>query len=276
MITGVWAWQSLVALVASVPVAVLVGAATGGDPRGDAALGAPGAHLLMSWLSREEAGVRAVGVAAIATLSLGAAAGMVPHAALLVSLDHGRRDRRALGALAFARGMRLLPKLACVSVAVTVGQAALVGVALLLARLTEAAANRPLGEARADELALALAAPAVLSAAGLGLLADLARAHVVGARATVSRALGDGVLLLARRPASLVWSWSWRTAASLAPVAVVWVLGDSIGAAARGAPHALGAVAMALAHQTTLWVRVALRASWLAKTLRSVRQPPPT
>ena len=78
-------------------------------------------------------------------------------------------------------------------------------------------------------------------------------------------ALALGARALRRAPIAVGWSWTWRAVASLAPVVAVALLADRIGG--RGG---IALLVLAVLHQCVVLSRVALRASWLAKAMRTV------
>jgi hypothetical protein len=79
-VAAVWAWESALALVASLPAVALVRAAYGSHPDADAPLWSPGSLPLLGLLSREANGVRAATTTAAVVLVIGAIAGLVPLA----------------------------------------------------------------------------------------------------------------------------------------------------------------------------------------------------
>jgi hypothetical protein len=265
-VIGVWAWETALSLMGSLPAVALVRSAYGRHPRGDAPLWDAGALPLLGLLSREANGVRAATTTAAVALLLGATLGLVPMAALMVSISTATRDGRAIGGAQTAHGaLRVLRPLAVLLLVVGLGQGVVVGCAFLLGAGAQSWAHRSLGEALAQQLALALGAAVMLGAVALGVTQDLARAAVVRFELGAMRALGVGASALRHAPFAVSWSWAWRTAASAAPIVAVAWLADRIGG--RGG---VALVVLAALHQCVILARVALRASWLAKAIRTV------
>jgi hypothetical protein len=265
-IIGVWAWESSLALVGCVPAAALVRAAYGRHSAGDAPLWRPGALPLLGLLSREANGVRAATTTAALILLLATVAGLVPLAALMITISRTTLDGRAIGGARSVEGaLRTFRPLALLLVVFGVGQGLVVGTAFLLGESAQSWTQVSLGEARAQQLALVLGAAVLLGAVALGVVHDLARAAVIRFELRPMVALVVGARALRRRPIAVGWSWTWRFLASLAPlVAVAW-LANRIGG--RGG---IALIVLAGLHQSVVLSRVALRASWLAKAIRTV------
>jgi hypothetical protein len=149
--------------------------------------------------------------------------------------------------------------------AVTLAQGLVAAAAILLGQLVEAWTHRALGEAHAQALGIAVGAALLPCVVLLGVLHDLARAAVVRLGLRPFQALVAGAEILRAAPRTLTWSWGWRALASAPPVFAVAALADRIGG--RGG---FALFVLAVLHQMVVLARVALRASWLAKSLRSV------
>lgn len=261
-IAGVWAWETVLALLASGPTAVLARAAG----HGDGPLWTAGGHALLDWLWHDIHGLRALLSGAEMVLVLAAIAGLVPMAALMAALTYARRDRRAAGFVqSLAAGSRAFPPMVLLLVLVEVLQALVVLAGGGLAFAVERWAHAGLGEARAEQVEGAVFLLFLTAASLVGVMHDLARAAVVRFRVTWIRALGLGARTLRASPVVLWWSWAWRALASVAPVLAVSAVASKIGG--RGG-FALGFL-FAL-HQSVVGLRVGLRASWLARALRAV------
>jgi hypothetical protein len=264
-IAGIWAWQTMLALLASGPAAGLVSAAWRGDD-GDAPLWAPGGHALLDWLWHDAHGLRAGVRGGGMVLVLGAIAGLVPMAALLVTLAYGTRDRRATGFVrSMAEGMRAFPSMVLLLVLTVLVEGLVVGAGAGLAHTVEGWTHAGLGEARAEQIAGALLLAFVGLASAVGVVHDLARAAVIRFKVTGLRALALGARTFRRSPVSLWWSWAWRMLASLAPVLTAAAVAERLGG--RGG---IALVVLVALHQCVAVVRIALRASWLARALRAV------
>lgn len=265
-VIGVWAWETVLSLMGSLPAVALVRSAYGRHPRGDAPLWDAGALPLLGLLSREANGVHAATTTAAVALLLAAVLGLVPLAALMVSISTATRDGRAIGGALTAQGaFRVLRPLGVLLLVVGLGQGLVVGCAFLLGAGVQSWAHRSLGEALAQQLALAVGAAVLLGALALGVAQDLAGAAVVRFQLGAMRALTVAARALRQAPFAVSWSWGWRALASAAPIVAVAWLADRIGG--RGG---VALVVLAALHQGVILARVALRASWLAKAIRTV------
>ncbi len=262
-VLGVWAWESTLALVGSWPAVTLARAAYGRHPNGDAMLWDPGALPLLGMLSREANGTRAATGAATAVLVLGVLAGLIPLAAMMVSIGNATREGRRIGAARAVGGaLGVSRPFGRMLLVVTIGQGLVAATAVLLDEVVESWMHASLGEALAQQLAFALAATVMLAAVALGVVHDLARAAVVRFELEAMSALTVGARTLRHAPFAVTWSRGWRTLASAAPVAAVALLADRVGG--RGG---IALVVLAALHQAVVLARVALHASWLAKAL---------
>jgi|HubBroStandDraft_6_1064221.scaffolds.fasta_scaffold42818_2 hypothetical protein len=262
-ILGVWAWQTALAWFASWPAASLVQAAYGSDPRGDGVLWMPGSHALLDFLWREAHGVSAALRGAAYVLLVGAVAGLVPLAALMVAMAAAGAAPGGRRGHGIAETLRVLPAMTLLLFVMTAGQALALGAGAFAGQLAEGWTLTGLGEARAQQLGLALGVPFLVLAVAIGVTHDLARAALVRGASGGMRALALGVAEFGAAPMSLAWSWAWRAAGGLVPVIVVGAVAGRLGA--RGGAALL---LLALLHQGVVLGRVALRASWLAAALR--------
>jgi len=153
--------------------------------------------------------------------------------------------------------------MASLLVVVTLAQALVLTLGVLTAELVEGWTHVPLGEAHAQALGAAVGLAFLCVTAALGIAHDLASAAVVRRRVGGLRALAAGTRALWCAPASLGWSWAWRTTAALALVAAGGRVADRLGGRAG-----VSLLFLALAHQAVILSRVSLRASWLAAALR--------
>ena len=267
-IVGVFLWQAAVAWATTWPAVSLIRATYADDPRGDAALFAPGSLALLDFLSNNARAVTALLRAAAFDVAVGAVVGLLPMTALLVALaDRGDAPSRSP-----LRGMdaslEVLPAMAALLVFVTLAQALVLGAGVFVRDLVVGWTNGPLSEARSAQLGIALVLPFVFVALGLGLAHDLARAAVVRTKVGVVRALVVGMETFLAAPASVGWSWFWRSALAWAPVIALALLAEHFGA------HGAWALAsITLLHQAVVLLRVALKASWFAHALRRVGAP---
>lgn len=265
-VLGVWAWQSVLSFVGSWPAVALTRGAYGRAPHGDASLWESGSFPLLALLAREANGVRAAAGAAAVALLLGATAGLIPLAALMLSIGNVTSEGRGIGAArAIGGAVRLFRPLGILLIAVTLAQTLVVAAAILLGQLTEAWTHISFGEARAQQLGIAVGVALSSCALSLGVVHDLARAAVIRHDLKPVHALVTGCRTLRATPLVVHWAWTWRTLASTAPVVVVAGIAEGIGGIG-GVPL----LVLATLHQAVIFVRVALRASWLATALRVV------
>jgi hypothetical protein len=265
-ILGVWAWETGLSLAGSLPAAALVRAAYGRHPEGDAPLWDPGALPLLGLLSREANGMRAAMATGAFVLLLSAIAGLLPLAALMISISSGTPDGRAIGgARTIEAALRTFRPFALLLAGVGFAQGLVLGIGVLVGEGAASWTHESLGEALAQQLAAAVGVVAVLGIFALYVLHDLARAAVIRLEVGAMNALILGARALRRAPVAVGWSWTWRALASLAPVVAVALLADRIGG--RGG---MALLVLVVLHQCVVLSRVALRASWLATAMRTV------
>jgi hypothetical protein len=265
-ILAMWAWQTVLALLVSWPTAGLVAAAWGGDPGGDAPLWAPGGHALLDWLWHDAHGLAASVRGAGIVLVLGTLAGLVPMAALMIALAYATRDRKAAGFVrSLAGGLRAFPSMLLLLGVAGFAQGVVVLLGGLLAQGLESWAHDGMGEARAQQIQGVVLLLFLLVASAIGVVHDLARAAVVRFKVRGLRAFVLGARTMRLAPLSLWWSWAWRALASVAPVLAVGIVAGRLGG--RGG---FALFFLAVLHQAVVLARVALRASWLARSLRAV------
>jgi hypothetical protein len=265
-IAGLWAWETVLALLVGWPAAGLAHAAWSGDPHGDAPLWAPGGHALLDWLWHDAHALSSLGHSAMLALGIGAVAGLVPAAALMITLAYATRDRRAAGlARSLAGALRVFPAMLLLLLLSGILQGLVVGAGAVIAGAVESATHTRLGEARAQVIEGLLFLLFVAAASGLGVAHDLSRAAVVRFRVSGGKAFRLGMRTLRLAPVTLWWSWAWRVLASVAPILAGGVVAGELGG--RGG---LALVVLAVLHQAVVVARIALRASWLARALRAV------
>jgi hypothetical protein len=226
----------------------------------------PGALALLGLLSREANGVRAATATAAFVLLFAAIAGLVPLAALMISISSGTRDGRAIGgARTVEAALRTFRPFGLLLGAVSVGQGLVLAIGFFVGDGLQSWTHVALGEALAQQLATAVGVVAVLGTLTLGVLHDLARAAVIRLEVGAMNALILGARALRRAPIAVTWSWAWRVVASLCPVVAAALLADRIGG--RGG---IALLVLAVVHQCVVLSRVGLRASWLAMAMRTV------
>jgi hypothetical protein len=265
-IAGMWAWQTVLALLVGWPAAGLAHAAWSGDAHGDAPLWAPGGHALADWLWRDQHALTELSHGAALVLVVGAVAGLVPVAALLVALAYATRDRLPPGfTRCMAEGFRAFRPMIVLLAMATLLQALTLAAGALVAGGVEHATHGWLGEARAQQLEALVFLVFLAAVSFVGVAHDLGRAAVVRFGVGGIRGFALGARTLRLYPVSTWWSWAWRALASLAPVLAVAAVAGRIGGEGGVALVFLGVM-----HQAVVGARVALRASWLARALRGV------
>ncbi|HEY6461249.1 MAG TPA: hypothetical protein VIY73_13885 [Polyangiaceae bacterium] len=265
-IAGMWAWEAVLALLVGWPAAGLAHAAWSGDAHGDAPLWAPGGHALADWLWRDQHALASLSHEVVLVLIVGAAAGLVPMAALLVALAYATRDRLPPGfARCMAAGFRAFRPMIVLLALATLLQALTLGVGALVAGGVEHGTHGWLGEARAQQLEALVFLVFLVAASLLGVAHDLGRAAVVRFKVGGIRGFALGARTLRLYPVSTWWSWAWRALASLAPILAVAAVAGRI-----GGEGGVALVFLFVMHQAVVAARVALRASWLARALRAV------
>jgi hypothetical protein len=265
-IAAMWAWQTVLALVVSAPVAGLARATWRSDAAGDAPLWAPGGHALLDWLWHDAHGLRAAVTSTEIVLTIAAIAGLVPMAATMIALAYATRDRKAAGFVNSVGGAlrAFLPMLLLLLLAGLV-QGLVVGAGALLAHLLELWTHGGMGEARAQQLEGVVLVVFLGLGSAIGVIHDLARAAVIRFKVKAVRAFALGARTFRLSPVSLWWSWAWRALASIAPVLAVGAVAG--GLSGRGG---VDLVFLFVLHQSVVVARVALRTSWLARALRAV------
>lgn len=260
-----WAYELLLAAAIAWPAAAYVGGAYGGHPSGDAPLFRPGGLALADLLLRARPVTAVLGAHTAPLFALGLVLGLVPLAFLIVQIAHVTPARRTPPlALALPRAWAAFPRFLALLLAVTLLQAFVVVVGLVLAGATANLATNGVGEARAQQLGAVVFFVFGALAATLGVLHDLARVAAIRFDVGAVRAARLAASALRRGFAATTWSWAWRAAIGLVPVALAALLSSRLGGRA-------GAFwAMVILHQLVVLARVALRASWLAKALRVV------
>jgi hypothetical protein len=263
---GLWGWETGLALLLAIPAAALVGDAYGGGPAGDGVLWTPGGLPLLDLVGRHAAGLHSVARLGLALLAVGAVAGLVPMAAMLTQLTYATRDGRGAGLVrSLSEGVRLLPSMLLLLVLATLAQGVTLGLGAAVGSMVEGWVHGGLGEARAQQLQGLVLLLALGAASAIGAGHDLARASVVRFKVRGWRGVVLGARTLQMAPLVMWWSWAWRAGAGLLPVvAAAWATGRLGGRAGAALVAVFGL------HQLVVVARVALRASWLARSLRAV------
>jgi hypothetical protein len=262
----VWLYELLVGVLLAAPIASYVKSVYGAHPDGDGPLWADGGLDLISFLADARHAISGMISMGALVLFLGYVVSVVPLALLLMSIAHTTADLRAppLRQL-WPRVVPTIPPLLALLAVMTVVEALLAGAAFFVGGRVGAAFSESMGDARADQIAVVATLFFLLGAAAAGVVHDLARAAVIRFRQTAWGAIKMGARTFARKPSRLLWSWMWRSGASLIPAIAAAALATRI-----GARSGLALFALFLIHQAVIVARVALRASWLARALRAV------
>jgi len=200
----------------------------------------------------------------------GAVAGLVPTAAALYALAKAPSDRPADGFVACVSGsLAAFPRLATLLVLVVAAQALTLGVGAAAAMFCEKSLHAAAGEARAEQWEAVVAFVFLFAVSVFGVIHDLARASLVHFGVGALRALTIGVRVFGATPAASWWAWGWRALVSMGPILIIASVTKDFGAGS-------GAVlSMLVMHQAAVAARIAFRASWLAKALRTVSAATP-
>lgn len=264
-IAAMWGWQTVLGLVVAWPMASFVSRAFGADPRGDATLWDAGGHALLVLFSRDSRAILEGMTLGSIVLVLAAILGLLPMAALMVAMLDGAGGCKRPVSYAAARAVRALPSLGALLILAVLAQVAAVGAGYLTAKVVDLYVRGVWSEARADGLELLVIVPFAPVLGALAIVHDLARAAAVRFRLGAVRAASLGAGAFRRAPWSTVWGWAWREGAALFAL-----VAGSFVAGALGGRRSFALIVLTVAHQATIAARVALRASWLAKALRTV------
>ena len=266
VIVAMWGLELALGILIAWPMASVVRAAYGQDPMGDAHMWKPGGLELLNLLLHSDYARSAALTHAALVLAIVTVLGIFPMAALITSVAYTTSDLRAppLRKL-LARAADSFQPLMILMLLVTFVEVIFVLIAVLAAEGLSGALAPRLGDARAEQLGLAVLLLFLGCACVVGVVHDLARAAVVRFRVGSMRALRLAGNALRQTPTNAVWSWTWRTSAGLVPLVIGAAVAAKLGG--RGGGALLG---LMIIHQLVILTRVALRASWLAKALRLV------
>jgi hypothetical protein len=266
IVVGLWAWQLLLAFIVSGPAALLVGASYGRGLDGDAILFKPGGRALLSLLLQHADGVRSLALLALIVWAIGSVVGLIPLAIAITALSHRAADSsRASLAECSAIAIEMWPKLVRLLGALVAIDALLLGAGYAVAMLAASWTHQSLGEARSEQVALGVACPFVLAAIEAHVVHDLSRAFLVCAGGSTLRAVESAARALCQNPAAISVAWAWRVALSGASVIAAAVV---TGPLASRSAAAFGL--LTIVDQLVVLIRVSLRTSWLARSLRAI------
>ncbi len=260
-----WAARLLASLLVAWPIAGVFGAlGAGRGAERDAVLFEPGALFLLEALRLGDRALLAALQSAAFSWAVFALLLLVPMAALLVALAH--EGRLELGAW-LGTALHHVPRFLLLAGITLLGQALLVVVFALayggIQRLWIGRAS----ERSADLLSVAwfgLAAAGVLL---FSVLQDLARAASVTRQERASDNLVHAVGVLRARPGRVLGTW---LVVSFVGIAVVALAAWAVDATHVERPETWRVVTVALTHQLAALALAALRAAWLAFSLRAV------
>ncbi len=265
-IVALWTWDAALGLVLGSSVASVASEAYGHHPDGDAPLFLAGGLPLFD-LVRHALVVSGpllsllVVIAAVAHLI-----GIVPATAALTELAYcspAGRTPRVRDTL--SRAMTAVPASFTIGILTLVAQAAVLLVGILVASVQAPMTAARFGEPSGDKVYATLLGLTLVAATVVGVVGDMARAAVVRNDATSILAIRMAVRVFAAHPFALTWSYAWRAASSWLPVAMGVVLATRLGGRPGAALFVLAAF-----HQVVIIVRVAMRTSWMARSLRAV------
>lgn len=266
-----WMLETLMALAVTWPLAAWAKAAYGGHPEGDEPLFRPGGLALLELLDHTVGHVKPLLPLPVVITGLSALAGLVVYGILVGEMTlvaRGRDDEgptpAPLSALAL-RALGTFAPLLTLLVVVTFLQAVLVAGGMGAAAAVASQVEANLGEARASQVGGVVGLLGMGAALLLGLLHDVARAEVVRHRAGAGLALRRAWLRVRQAPLPFVGSWAWRGVAKVLLLAI-----GALAAERLGGRSGLPLLALAVVHQLVIAARLALRASWIAVTVRAV------
>lgn len=267
----VYLWELAWALLVAAPLHAWAKRSWGAHPDGDAVLFRAGARELSAWVgSADEAGSVVVRMTFLLLL-VGTIIGQVPLAALVAALIRRIRATQALSI-----GVRAWIPLIGVLVLATFVELLVVGGGMFAATAADHALRDRMGDARAFGVRLAVLAFFFLVAALVGIVADLARVSVArdvaeqdpdaeprSGLAVLRSSLRIAFSTMRHRFGSAFMGWTWRTVVGAMLLGLAWTIGSMVGG--RGG---IVLLLLFLLHQGIVFVRTALRASWLAHALR--------
>ncbi len=256
-------WEATLGLILGSSLASVAGSVYARHPDGDDPLFAAGGLPLLDLLRHSVAARGPILDLTLLVLLAARMGGLFPAALAMAELAFSTTGGRAPRARDVAnRAIGALPATISITLLALALQAALLLVGLGVA---SAWAGSRAGEPHGDQIAAGIALVSLLAVAWTGVGADVARAVAVRDQRTGPEAIRAGVALLLSHPLKLPWSCAWRSVASLAPVGMAAALTSHV--AGRGT---LALVVIAAVHQLVIAVRVAIRASWMSRTLRAL------
>jgi len=261
-----WLWELALALVLGTSFASLARETYGRHPDGDTPLFAPGGLALLDFLRHSLPARGPLLCEVLAVLAAAHLLGLVPSAAVFAELAFETPTRKAPPPRdAIGHAIAALPA----SFALSMVGLALQGVVVVLGGFFAGSVSTSFGFSLRTRdgnlIAAAIALASVAVALVVGVAVDLARAEVVRHETSAVEAAQKGLERFLLRPVAVTWSYTWRSASSWVPVGLGALLATRIGG--RGGASLL---VLAAFHQVVVLVRVAIRASWMARALRAL------
>jgi hypothetical protein len=267
VIVSFWAARWAVCLLIALPVSdVFQALGAGRSPFGDAGLFEPDALLLSECV---RLGVQAFPPALRSfglLFALAACLSLVPLAALYIAL--GSEGRLECGTW-FGRALRYFPRFLLLSGLALLGQALIVLLFVIghvpLRRILAASLN----DRWQESCVVAWFVLAFAGVCGVGMIHDLARASSIRNALAASHAIREALKRFSRRSWRTVAHWLLVALASLAALTLAAIAVDHLHIERAGTWRVALSV---LVHQSAALTLVALRARWLAYTLRLVSE----
>lgn len=260
------AFHVLAGLAIGWPAARTIASVYENHPRGDAPLFEDGGFALVRTLMENESSLRALTSFTLVVLVAASLLGLVPIISIYASLAHTTPDVKT------PRARHLAPFIASTYgsfAALWFGAWVLKVIALAIAMTVSGALSEGLddsmGDVTADKLALAGGLLVALLVPLIEVLQDLTRAALVRYNTGLLTALRFAFRTFRRGGARAFFSYGWRALAGLAPIVLVGTFASRFGGKGGAA-----LLALFLLHQSVIFARAALRASWFARALRAV------
>lgn len=265
VVMAMYAMHVLLALGFAWPISRLVADVILVHPRGDLVLFEPGATYLAEVFRLQRPSLTSVAEGSVLAVLAVSYLGLAPLAAFMHSLAHtGRVTFASLVAAAgrFFGTFSLLLGLALVA-------AALVGVIpITMGNLVDDKLKLVLGDRNHDIAHASFRAIALLAAALVAVVHDLARAAAVRRELPAMRAVLVAAQAFRASPWRALGAWGFRGAAGIALVIAIAWLTSRI-----GVHTGVRFTTVTLLHQAVVLTLVVLRASWLSSALRLVSLP---
>jgi hypothetical protein len=264
VIACVYAAHAVFALAVAWPPTKVLADPTLAYPRRDHVLFEPGGLFLTEALRLARDPLTSLAEGSSFGILVGLYLGLLPLAALLHAL--GTRERISAPELAAAAARAFAPlSLLLGGALVVAGLASLVPLAT--GSLLETKLGDMLGERGSDLASLGFRAAALLAVGVVGVVHDLARAAIVVRATTALRGARCGLVAFRAWPAEALGGWALRVIAGILVVTIAARVTTNI-----GIETATNLAAVALVHQSVVFLLVFLRADWLAMAVQLVER----